>query len=118
MWDTGLHVAFKFVLAALAVWRVSFLVAREDGPWDAFARFRRGVGRGVLEKLFGCVKCVSVWVAIPFTFFVGGGWVERIVVWLALSGVASLIDEWTRPAFEWKETSDDELLRRDRDRTS
>lgn len=110
--------AFRFALSALAVWRVSFLVAREDGPWDSLTRLRRGLGRGALGKLFGCVKCLSVWVAIPFVFFVGGGWVERIVVWLALSGVASLIDEWTKPAFEWKETSNDELLRGDRDRAA
>lgn len=107
--------AFRFALSALAVWRVSFLVAREDGPWNSLTRLRRGLGRGALGKLFGCVKCLSVWVAIPFAFFVGGEWVERLVVWLALSGVASLIDEWTRPPFEWKEAPDDELLRRGRD---
>ena len=60
MWDTGFHVAFKFVLAALAVWRVSFLVTREDGPWDALARFRRGLGRGVLGRLFGFTPDVAL----------------------------------------------------------
>jgi hypothetical protein len=53
--------------------------------------------------LVGCVKCAGVWVAVPFTFFVGGTWIERIVVWLAIAGVIALIDEWTRPPFEWKD---------------
>jgi hypothetical protein len=113
--DAQWHVVFRFVLAALAVWRVSFLMAREEGPWGLLERMRRGAGRGVLGKLLGCVKCLSVWVAVPFTFFVGGdGW-QKVVVWLALSGVASLVDEWTRPPFEWRETPTDELLRGDRD---
>jgi hypothetical protein len=58
-----------------------------------------------------------MWVAMPFAFFVGGGWTELVVVWLALSGVTALIDEWTRPPFEWHESRDDELLREKPDRT-
>jgi len=37
---------------------------------------------------------------------------------LALSGVTALIDEWTRPPFEWQETKDDDLLRRKSDGTN
>lgn len=105
----------RFFVAALAVWRLSFLLAREDGPWDLCARWRRSLGKGFFGSLFGCVKCLSVWIAIPFALFVCVEWLERGVAWLALSGVACLIDEWTRPAFEWKESSEDELLRRDGD---
>lgn len=115
MWDTGFQAAFRFVIAALAVWRLSFLLAREDGPGEALAKWRRTLGGGVLGGLFGCVKCLSLWLAAPFTFFVGGTTLEKVVTWLALSGVAALVDEWTRPPFEWKETADDELLHRDRD---
>jgi len=116
--DAEWHVVFRFVLAALAVWRVSFLLAREDGPWELLARARRLAGRGMAGRLLGCVKCLSLWVAVPFVFFVGGrGW-SRLVVWLALSGVAALVDEWTRPPFEWQESSGNELLRGDNDRTA
>ena len=96
---------FRFVLAALATWRVAFLVAREDGPGKAFARLRR------LGGPLACVKCASVWAAAPFAFFVGRDWVEWLVSWLALSGAASLIDEATRPPFEWQGGGGDELLR-------
>ena len=101
---------FRFVVAALATWRISFRLAREDGPGGVFARWRnrpRRLGR----SLFSCVKCLSLWIAIPFAFFVGGSWGELLVIGLALSGVAALIDEWTRPPFEWQETQDHELLR-------
>ena len=97
-----MHPVFRFVLAGLAAWRVAFLVAREDGPLRAFARLRPLLGRGG-----PCVKCLGVWVSIPLAFFVGGTWIELLVTWLALAGVVALVDEWTRPPFEWRETGGD-----------
>jgi hypothetical protein len=109
---------FRFVLAALATWRLAFLLAREDGPGKALSRLRGWLGKGFLGESFRCVKCVSVWVAVPFAFFVGGDWPELLVTWLALAGVAALIDEGTRPPFEWQEGKGDELLRGEPDRSA
>jgi hypothetical protein len=103
-------VFFRFLIAALATWRVAFLLARERGPWDLFARLRRSTGTGVVSELLTCVKCVGLWVAIPFAFFVRGEWVDLIVIWLGLAGVTALIDEWTRPPFEWQEAKDESAL--------
>jgi len=78
------------------------------------------VGSGVVGELLKCVKCVGLWVAIPFVFFVRGDWWELIVIWLALAGVTALIDEWTRPPFEWQENKEDgggERVVEDQDRT-
>ena len=36
---------FRFLLAALATWRLAFLLAREDGPWHIFARLRNRLGK-------------------------------------------------------------------------
>jgi hypothetical protein len=108
------RVVFHFVLAALATWRISFFLAREAGPWNVLTRLRQAAGDGVVGQLLRCVKCVSLWMALPLAWFVGGTWTELAVVWLALSGVASLIDEATRPPFEWQETGND-VLRPDGD---
>lgn len=110
-WET----AIRFVLAALATWRLSFLLVREEGPWHFAERIRKSVSRDGFGELLTCVKCTSVWVALPFAFYVGksvvgNSFTELVVIWLALSGVAALIDEVTRPPFEWQGTEDDELL--------
>ena len=109
----GWNIFFRFLLAALATWRLAFLLAREKGPWHLFDKFRRRFSRGAWGELFGCVKCLGIWIAIPFAFFVKGTWVELIVIWLALAGVTALIDEWARQPFEWQETSENDMLRRD-----
>jgi hypothetical protein len=97
-----MHYAFRFVLAALAVWRVTHLLAREDGPWDVLIRLRRGLGTAMLGSLVGCFYCLSVWVALPFAFFLKGDAAETLVGCLALSGVAILLERLTREQVELK----------------
>ena len=69
--DTG--VLFRFLIAALATWRLAFLLARERGPWDLLGRARRAVDGGLAGGLLVCVKCVGLWVAVPFA------WVGRLL---------------------------------------
>lgn len=102
----------RFLLAALAVWRITHLLIHEDGPWKLVARFRGRLEGGSWGSLVGCFKCLSIWIAVPFVLFVGGDWVERAVVWLALSGLAILLEEQLTGPLLVEEGESDELLRR------
>jgi len=84
-----------FVLCALAVWRIAHLVAYEDGPFDIVFRVRRKVGQNVVGSLLDCFLCLSLWVAAPFVALVSTTWSGRLVVWLALSGAASIVSLFT-----------------------
>jgi len=97
-----MHYSFRFALATLAVWRLTHLLAREDGPWDLTLRMRRGLREGRLADLGTCFNCVSVWVALPFALFLRGDVVETLVGWLALSGGASLLERLGSPPLELK----------------
>jgi hypothetical protein len=98
--DSTWHVAVRFTLSALAVYRVAFLVAREDGPWGVFRRLRSSMQQSAAGRLFGCMNCLSVWISLPLAVFVGNSWVEQMVAWWALSGAAVLADRATRDPFE------------------
>ena len=106
---------FRLLIAALAVWRLTHLLAREDGPWDLVARLRRRLGEGFWGKLMDCPKCLSVWLAAPFAFFVGGRPMELLVVWLALSGVAVLLEQQIPEPLIFESETQDELLRSESD---
>jgi hypothetical protein len=82
----------RLVVAILATWRVTHLLANEDGPWDLIARLRARLGNGLLGRLMDCFKCLSLWVAVPMAFFVSGRPVEIVFTWLALSGAACLLE--------------------------
>ncbi len=83
----------RFVLAVLATWRVTHLLANEDGPADIIVRLRRRLGHGFIGGLMDCFNCLSLWVAAPAAFLL----VRRrpfmqLVSWLALSGGACLLE--------------------------
>src|ERR1700680_2591564 len=82
----------RFVLAALATWRVTHLLANEDGPANIVFRLRRRLGNGLLGSLMDCFNCLSLWIAAPAAVFLS----TRPILWvtssLALSGAACLLE--------------------------
>jgi hypothetical protein len=86
----------KFVVAALATWRVTHLIAHEDGPWNLIAKTRKRVGSGFLGQLMDCFYCVSLWVAGGVTLLLGPNLRDGVLLWLALSGAACLLDRLGR----------------------
>lgn len=83
------------VAAILATWRLTHLVAAEDGPWDVVARLRRRAGAGFWGRLMDCFYCLSLWIAFPVAWLVGDDWRSRLIAWPALSGGAILLERVT-----------------------
>jgi hypothetical protein len=81
-----------FVLGALATWRLTHLIAYEDGPWDVIAKLRKMAGPGVLGKLMDCFYCLSLWVSAVVTVAIATSVKDGFLMWLGLSGAACLLD--------------------------
>jgi hypothetical protein len=81
-----------FVLAVLATWRVTHLLAREDGPGDIFFRLRRRLGDGLLGSLMDCFNCMSLWIAAVAACAVASNLLTWVLSWLAISGGACLLE--------------------------
>jgi Protein of unknown function (DUF1360) len=99
-------IGFRFVLEALAIWRLSHLIAREDGPFDVIVRLRALVGAGVLGQLMDCPYCLSLWLAAPLAFFAESSWPARVLTWLALSAVASIVERTLSALESWRQGTD------------
>jgi hypothetical protein len=82
---------YDLILGILGVWRVTHLLNAEDGPIKLLARLRRLVGSGFWGELLDCFYCLSLWVAAPFAFLLGDSRREVLLLWLALSGAAILL---------------------------
>jgi hypothetical protein len=83
---------YWFALAILSVWRLTHLLNAEDGPWDLVVRLRRAAGSGFWAGLLDCFYCLSVWMAAPIAYLIGSSWVERLLLWPALSAGAILLE--------------------------
>jgi hypothetical protein len=78
-------------LGALATWRISHLIAQEDGPGGLLARLRARLEHGPMAGLADCFDCVSVWVGVPVAVAVVRRRSEPVLTALALSGAACLL---------------------------
>jgi hypothetical protein len=86
---------YQLVVGVLVAWRITHLLFAEDGPWDVVIRLRQKAGAGFWGELLDCFYCLSLWIAAPLAFLLGGGWVERLFLWPALSAGAILLERLT-----------------------
>lgn len=86
----------KLILAVLATWRVTHLLADEDGPADLIVKFRVLLGDSLAGKLMDCFYCLSLWIAAPAALYVTQKPLEWTMTWLALSGGACLLERATK----------------------
>jgi len=107
---------YYLMLGVLGVWRITHLLQAEDGPWDLVVRLRRATGARTWARVLDCFHCLSLWIAAPFAILLGTDVLEILLLWLALSAAAILLESLTftaPPAVApyWKEEDTDDLLR-------
>lgn len=84
------HDGVTLALLTLAVYRVAYLIAIDEGPFSVIEKMRSRIdpnqaswlGRGLR-----CVGCVSFWLALGAALLISGSWLD----WLALAGGALVI---------------------------
>jgi hypothetical protein len=77
---------FVFLLALLGVYRLSHMIAMEEGPFDAFAELREKAGqRTWIGRGLHCPLCLSFWIALVFAVAITNP-TNIALVWLGLAG--------------------------------
>jgi hypothetical protein len=103
--------ATRFLVGALATWRVTHLLVEEDGPADLVVRLREQAGDGLIGQALDCFYCLSFWTAAPVAAAVSRRPRERLLTWLALSGAACLLEQATAekgdPDVLWGQAQED-----------
>jgi hypothetical protein len=107
----NLDVLVHFVLAVFATWRVTHLLAEEDGPGDVVFHLRRWLGASPLGGLMDCFNCLSFWVAAPAALAIATRPASWALAWLALSGAACWLERIGRPADPPSSEGDPHVLR-------
>jgi hypothetical protein len=106
----------RFVVGALATWRVTHLLVAEDGPADVVVRLRRRAGDSWIGDALDCFYCLSVWTAMPIAAAVARNRREAPLTWLALSGAACLLERATEKGdidVLWEQAQEDATPRFD-----
>ena len=80
------------ILSVLAVYRISYLIAKEDGPFDLFAKIRYKGGsikhpHDWISRGLNCILCISFWLSlIPVIWLFWGDVVSITLGWLGIAG--------------------------------
>jgi hypothetical protein len=90
--NTDLPVWLRFGMAVLASWRITHLLAREDGPADVVLHLRLWLGNTPFGRLIDCFACLGVWVSAPLAVFVSAHPLDWMMSWLAVAGAAYLLE--------------------------
>jgi hypothetical protein len=91
----GSFIPMFFLIVSLAIWRITHLLSKEDGPFDVIYRLRKWAGEGLWGQLLDCFYCLSIWVSLPFALWTGATVQEKLLFWMAYSGLACLLEKLT-----------------------
>lgn len=98
----------RFILACFACFRLSELIAVDDGPGDVLLQIRArlgaydldddgrpatSIGRGII-----CPYCISIWLSFGFAFIVAPlpiDW-HLLLWWLAIAGGTAFLQHFGR----------------------
>lgn len=82
-------------------YRIARLIAKEDGPFDMFTRFRsvmgaydydaQGKAQSMTGKLVSCPYCTGVWVSIILVLLPKNKWVGLIEDMLVIAGIQTAL---------------------------
>lgn len=83
--------SFELILLALFAWRVAYMLVKEEGPFQVFARLR---ALTTLGGLLTCIYCTSVWSALLGYLLISTP-LAPVVYVLAVSGLALMAHRYT-----------------------
>jgi hypothetical protein len=83
---------YWLALGTLGTWRLTHLIAMEDGPFAVIARLRRLAGDGVLGQMLDCFYCLSLWSAALIAFPLAQSALHYVYLCLALSAGSILLE--------------------------
>jgi hypothetical protein len=88
-----INFAWRFVLCALAIWRVAHLLAWSNGPMHLIERMRASLGSSTIGRLMDNFYSWSFLLSLPPAIWMSSSRMVFFVQWLALSVVVCLL-EW------------------------
>ena len=95
----------EFILLSFVVWRLTYMVVEESGPYKMFDKARNlffvtvktpveelRKPKNIVGELFECFYCTSFWLSLLVVLFAHPP--SPVLYWIACSGTAILIEEF------------------------
>lgn len=84
------------ILCIAACYMLTHILVHQDGPSNLIIRFRQWASKSSWSPLH-CLRCSSVWTAVPFAIYLSSSWQMFIIYWFAISAgvvlLAAVVDK-------------------------
>lgn len=92
---------FLLIISSLAVFRLSELVAYDEGPFEIFEKIRNLFPSGsMIDKMLECIYCNGIWWSLLLTIFLSVIHVIELwafpLWWLGIAGGAIVVTRTIR----------------------
>lgn len=86
----------ELALAIFAVYRLSHMIALEEGPMGLFAFIQEKTSKqsNWFERGMNCVLCLSWWIAAVPSLFLAKSGVQFILYWFGIAGAVLVLHKW------------------------
>jgi len=108
-----LELLAEILILGLVVWRISYALSTENGPFEIFRRLRKLSNPDAASGLIflalrplTCFNCLVAATGSGAALLIKKGWLLFLVSWLAISAVALIIDLGVNPPLELHATED------------
>lgn len=86
------------IVGAFAVWRVTYMIQEEAGPFEIFRRLQAWVWKdpvrlGGLRDGLRCFNCTSVWFSALAALVIAGNVFVFFLYWFAIAALAMFINK-------------------------
>jgi hypothetical protein len=89
----------KYFILVIVVWRITHLIASEDGPFEIIFKIRKMFGETFFGKLMDCFYCLSIWVGFVAAFATSYQIKEILLLTFYYSGASILLEKQTNKSF-------------------
>jgi Protein of unknown function (DUF1360) len=89
----------KYFILVIVVWRITHLIASEDGPFEIIFKIRKMFGETFFGKLMDCFYCLSIWVGLIAALSISSQIKEILLLTLYYSGASILLEKQTNKNF-------------------
>lgn len=84
---------FWLIVSILIVWRITYLICFDSGPFDIMLKIRKVLYRLRAGKLIECFHCTSIWISILVVLAIYEINASTVFLIIGIAGGASIIEK-------------------------
>lgn len=91
-----MQLLIEFTICVFAIYRVSYMIAQEEGPFGIFAFIQGKTAKqsNWFERGMNCLMCISFWLSLLASLYLSQSVVQFFLYWFSIAGGVLVLHKW------------------------